>query len=108
MILLSIYYQIKDVNDVEGLRQLAINNCDLLFECGVSKPPSRLELSDKSNIMQAISLHKVVLGTMSELSQFKEGLSVLGVCDALAKHSDLLYSYYCCKHKVEISSGNTI
>ena len=96
--------QIKDIDDIEKLKQLATDNFDLLIECGISKPPSSLELGDKTNVMQAISLHRVILGTMAELSQFKEGLSVLGVCDAMKKTPELLYSFYCNKYTPKLSS----
>ena len=78
---------------------------DLLIECGVTKPVSILEISDKADVIQAIALHKVILGSMAELSQFKEGLSVLGVSNALKAHPDLLYSYYCEKYEEKLFSG---
>ena len=36
---------------------------------------------------------------MAELSQFREGLSVLGVFVVLKSHSDFLYPYYCEKYQ---------
>ncbi len=87
-----IHNQIKDVKDVEGFRQLANDNFELLIECGISKPPSTLNIDDKTNIIQAITLHKVVLGTMAELSQFKKGLSVFGCVEETPRFIVLLLS----------------
>ena len=97
--------QIKNVCDLHELRQLAVENVDLLIECGINKPSSRLELRDKANIIQAVALHKVILGTMAELSQFCEGLTALSVSDALKNHPDLLYPYYCTEYQDTLSSG---
>ena len=89
---------------VDDLRRLAVENFDVLIESGVNKPVSRIEMSDKTNLIQAV-MHKVILGSMAELSQFREGLCVLGVFDALKSHSDLLYSYYCEKYQHKLFSG---
>lgn len=90
---------------MDHLRQIAADNIDLLLECGFNKPGCRLDLSDRVNIVQAVTLHKVVLVSMAELSQFQEGLCTLGVCDALKKNPHLLNSYYCREYNDELSSG---
>lgn len=82
--------------DVSKLREIAIEQVDLLSESGFNKPLTKIELSDKVNIIQTVTLHKVVLGSLAELSQFRAGLSALGVLDAIKEHSHLLASYYCC------------
>lgn len=95
----------KTANDVNQLRQIAVDNLDLLLECGFNKPGSKVELCDRVVIIQTVTLHKVVLASLAELSQFREGLSALGVADALKNSPDLLYSYYCCEHNDGLSSG---
>ena len=87
------------------LQQIAAANIDLLIKCGFNKPGCRLELCDRANIVQAVTLHKVVLVSMAELSQFREGLCALGVADAMKRNSKLLYSYYCCEYNDELTSG---
>jgi hypothetical protein len=77
---------------------MAVENLDLLLECGFNKAVARIKLNDRVNIVQTVTLHKVVLSTLGELTQFKEGLSALGVLDALKDHPDLLQSYYCCNY----------
>ena len=76
----------ETTKEVFALQDIGI---DMLLECGFNKPVSRIQLSDRVNIVQTVTLHKVILSSLAELSQFKEGLSVLGV------HPDLLYSYFC-------------
>ena len=67
---------------------------------------TRLELSDKVNIIQAVALHKVILSSLAELTQFREGLSVLGVVKVLQDHPDKLRPYYCLNSNKELTSGN--
>ena len=47
---------------------MVINQIDLLTECGFNKPLTKIELSDKVNIIQTVTLHKVILGSLVELS----------------------------------------
>lgn len=91
--------------DLNQLRQITVDNLDLLLECGFNKPGSKVELCDKINIIQTVTLHKVILASLAELSQFREGLSTLGVSDALKNNPDLLHSYYCCEYEDKLSSG---
>ena len=87
------------------MREIATNQIDLLIECGFNKPLINIELSDKVNIIQTVALHKVILGSLAELSQFRDGLASLGVLDAIKKYSHLLCSYYCCDYDDKLSSG---
>lgn len=56
-----------------------MTHIDLITECGFNKPLTKLELSDRVTIVQAVALHKVILSTLAELTQFREGLASLGV-----------------------------
>lgn len=79
---------------------------DLLIECGFSKLSCRLELRDRVNIVQTVSLHKVILASMAELLQLKDGLRSLGVIELIEKYPDLLYSFYCVDFKEQLTSGD--
>ena len=89
------------------LRQIAVDNIDLLLECGFNKPGSTVELCDRVDIIQTVTLHKVVLASLAELSQFRDGINALGVAESLKNNPDLLYSFYCCEHNDELSSGTS-
>ena len=66
---------------------------------------AKVKFNDKVNIVQTVTLHKVILSTLGELTQFKEGLSTLGVLDALNEHPDLLLPYYCCSYDDKLTPG---
>ena len=65
---------------------------DLLMECGYNKPVSRVNIEDKPNIIQTITLHKVLI-SLAELSQFCSRLLALGVATAPKDYSHL-HSYF--------------
>lgn len=79
-----------------------MENVDLLMECGYTKPVPRVELVDKADIVQTITLHKVVLVSRG-LSQFRKRLSALGVATALKDYPQLLRSFFC--HVDQLTSG---
>ena len=68
--------------------------CPILTDCGFNKPIAKLELSDKVNIVQAAALHKVILSSLGELTQFREGLASMDVAEAIQNHSELLQPFF--------------
>ena len=87
------------------MRNTAIANIDLLLECGFTKPVNNLQMKDKADLIQTIALHKVILASLAELSDFKQGLCVLGVADALKQHGSLLRPFFCNDADVNLTSG---
>ena len=80
----------------------AIANIDLLLECGFTKPVNNLQMKDKADLIQMIALHKVILASLAELSDFKQELCVLGVADAFGS---LLRPFFCNDADVNLTSG---
>ena len=100
-----IHVQIQMCDSVKVLRDILVENVDLLMECGFTKPLSKAQLADKPTIIQTITLHKVVLVSLAELSQFRKGLCTLGVGDALSQHPWLLRSFFCLQSGDKLTSG---
>lgn len=90
---------------MDKLQDIAVANLDLLLECGFNKAVARIKLNDGVSIVQTVTLHKVVLSTLGELTQFKEGLSTLGVFDALKEHPGLFLPYCCCSYDEKLTPG---
>ena len=78
------------------------------MECGYNKPVPRVELEDKPNIIQTVTLHKVILASLAKLSQFRKGLSALGVAAAVKEYPHLLHSYFSVEDNDELTSGMCI
>ena len=102
--------QIEAITTIDELREKLIReeNMDLLMECGYNKPVPRVELEDKPNIIQTVTLHKVILASLAELSQFRKGLSALGVAAAVKDYPHLLHSYFSVEDNYELTSGMCI
>ena len=81
---------------------------DLLLECGFNKPLSKIHLCDKVTIIQTVTLHKVILASLAELSQFRDGFSSLGVLKTVKEYSHFLHSFYCSDYDDELNSGTCI
>ena len=55
---------------------LSTEEYDFRFACGVTKAISRIELPDKSKIIDALCLHYVILVSLAELEQLRRGLAI--------------------------------
>ena len=91
------------MEDVDELREF-VGEKYIISECGFTKP-SRLSLStDKIDLVQCIALHHVILKSLGELSQFREGLGSLGVLKAIQEHGELLRDFFVIK-KSDLTAG---
>ena len=87
------YILIESVESIEKLKFVG-DNFDELAECGFTKPSTKLLLTDETDI-QTISLHHMILKTLGELSQFRDGLETLGVGKAMEENGQLLWEFFC-------------
>ena len=74
--------------DVDKLRSL-FKNCEIILETGFTKPLATVQLDDIPNIVQTATLHRVILRSLAELSQFQDGIHELGVAYALLRYPNL-------------------
>ena len=87
---LFLLMQMTSAVDVDSIRGIAIDNSDLLIGSSVTKPLALINAVDKIDIVQAVSLHHVLLHSKAELDQlFCSGLEALGVLNAVKKHPQL-------------------
>ena len=99
------FSKIHSVTDENEMREVASRNIDLLLECGFTKPVALLKLGDKSDLIHAVTLHKVVLCSLAELDQFRDGMATLGVADSLQQYHPLYASFYCMGSGDSLTSG---
>ena len=88
------YYIDSSIKDVNELCPHLLENCDVILESGYTKPLMQSQVEDIPTIVQTVTLHHVILRSMGELSQFKEGMEALGVGLALKDYPSLLYPYF--------------
>lgn len=82
-----------------------MDNIEILDECGFGKPITRLKLQDKADLIQAVTLHRVLLKSLAETTQFRNGLSALSVRESLEKYPKLCMQYYCSSESDVLNSG---
>ena len=81
------------MDDPDELRSIVGDNFDLISECGFTKPTSKLTIDDKMTLVQTVALHQVILKTLGELSQFRDGLDTLGVARAMEQYGYFYKSF---------------
>ena len=69
---------------------MCLGQSDLIIEAGYTKGLSLLKMSDKVQLMRTLMLYYTVLRSRSVLDQLAEGLSVLGVLDAVRCYPKLM------------------
>ena len=92
---------------VDQLQSIASENFGLLSESGFTKPTSHLMMLDKKTIVQSISLHMVILKSLAELYQFRDGMETLKVASTIKDHKDLLSDFFLMR-PVILNAGNVI
>lgn len=83
------------MENADDFRKYVGENYDMILDCGFTKPSSRLLITDKIDVVQSVALHHVILKTLGELSQFREGLETLGVAKAMEQHRACLRDFFC-------------
>ena len=93
--------------NVEDFRIFANEVYDDIVDCGFTKPLSRLLITDKVDVVQSVALHHVLLKTLGELSQFRDGLEPLKIGKTLEQYGGLLRDFFVIKES-EVTAGGKI
>ena len=80
--------------DNNSVRAIAMEHCSTISNCGFTKPLPLLTTEDKIELVQAVSLHYVLLQSKVELDQFRDGLMTLGVLDAIKSYPNILCPFF--------------
>ena len=104
----NIVFQIDNAKEESDLREVAGEHIDLLLECGFTKPISWLNLEGKPELIQAVTLHKVILSSLAELDQFRTGMAALGVAESLKQYYQLYIPFYCMGAGDVLTSGSYV
>lgn len=92
------------MDNIEDFRICVEENYDEILDCGFTKPSSRLLITDKVDVVQSVALHHVILKTLGELSQFREGLETLRVTKAMEHSRTYLRDFFVIQES-EITAG---
>ena len=78
-----------DAVDEQEARRVAMESCDILLECGFTKPLATLKKNDVNQLVKCASLHSTLLRVKSEIDQFISGLDAARVLHAIREYPDL-------------------
>ena len=92
------------MEDVDELKEFVGEKFDMISECGYTKPSTRLLSTDRIDLIQCVALHHVILKSLGELSQFREGMESLGVLKAIQEHAEPLRDFFVIK-KSQLTAG---
>ena len=97
--------QVFETTSDEELQEIASLNYSCLVEAGFIKPTTLIRISDKEEIIRALTLHHTLLKSLSEVDQFGEGLRSSKVLDVLRRYSRYTKSFFTLQGRPPISSG---
>lgn len=67
-----------------------------------------MKLEDKDELIQSIALHSVLLKSLAEATQFREGLSALSVQESMKKNPNIFMPHYCLSESNVLNCGTYI
>ena len=65
-----------------------MNEIDTVTRYGFHKPIAKVSLADKVDLFKTVALQEVILDSLDELTQFRDGMKMLGVLDMLQQYKD--------------------
>lgn len=93
--------QLSEAKEEKRAQEIAMRACDVLLECGYTKPLSTLKAIDVTQLIKNVTLHSTILKIKSELDQFIDGLNEAGVLHSIRQYSDFFRPLF-------VSSGTAI
>ena len=97
--------QILSASTPDSLKETVVENFELLMDSGVTKPCANITLGDKVAIVRSVALQRVILRTLGELTQFRDGLQCLGVGKEIAEHREILQEFYVKTKTSKLTAG---
>ena len=79
----------SEAKEDQEAQKIALNACDVLLECGFTKPLCTLKLNDVSPLIKNFALHSTILKIKSELDPFVDEINAAGVLQSIRKYPEL-------------------
>lgn len=99
------FFQLRSATDDDSVRSIAMNDCDVLTECGCTKPLAQLKLADVPQLVKSAALHSTILRIKSELDQFMAGLDEAGCLHVLQEYPSLFRPMFVATDTNLLNSG---
>ena len=103
--MINFFQQLANATNNQNLREIAVNNGDVLIKSSLTMPLAFVSLHDRDTIIQTVALHHVLLKSKAEMDQFLVGLAALVVLDAMRANSDLFKDYFIVDGRPSLGPG---
>ena len=99
--------QVRSAEDDAILRSACLSEVDMIIDAGYSKPVSVITIDEKDELAQVLRVHYIytLLKNKAEMDQLKNGLSELGVGEAMNKYPDLLEQLFLAAKSTPLTAG---
>ena len=97
--------QVRSAEDDAILRSACLSEVDMIIDAGYSKPVSVITIDEKDELAQVLRVHYTLLKNKAEMDQLKNGLSELGVGEAMNKYPDLLEQLFLAAKSTPLTAG---
>ena len=86
-----VHQHIANAKDTDKLQDLLMDDdAGYITTSGFCKPVFKVSMNDIPDIIEAVCTEFSIMKSISEISQFQEGLNVLGVSDLIKAHPSIL------------------
>lgn len=82
--------------------------CDVLLDCGFTKPLPQLKLGDVPQLVKSAALHATILKIKSELDQFMKGVNEAGCLHAIQEYPYLFHTLFVASDRDELNAGDFV
>ena len=80
--------------DNNKLREIAVEETELLTSCGFIKPSTTLTYLDVPKLIKTVTLHSTILNIKAELDQLIDGLDDAQVLPSIRSHPDMFKHFF--------------
>uniref|UniRef100_A0A1X7UFQ4 HECT domain-containing protein n=1 Tax=Amphimedon queenslandica TaxID=400682 RepID=A0A1X7UFQ4_AMPQE len=99
--------KIEMEQDSKSLQQVLMESFDIIANAGYTKPIPSVSTQDKKDIQRAIALQYIILQCITELEQFKRGLSSIHFLDIVRANREVAAPFFI-KRNEKLTAGTNM
>ena len=94
-----------EASDDKALQAVCMEGVDMVLEAGYSKPIASITLAGKADLTGTLIYHYTLYRNKPVMDQLKDGLSALGVLDAMMSYPDVIEPYFVHGKQTPLTAG---
>ena len=97
--------QVQSSSSNAELQKICESHLDVIIDSGYTLPLQTIELDNKQRLIKALMLHATILRSKAVIDQLRNGLSCLGVLDAIVKYPHQFENYFVAGKTAPLTAG---